>query len=269
MTVRFVAVICGLVILASAMAMAACGAGPQSGTAPAATPPPSTATRSPAFSPIQPAGLAATSTTQPAPAATHIATSPTVATAPRDPAPTATATAADPPPSATPRSQTARPPAQSVGSIRLQDDLDDPLGYCIDVRGFGSGIRLDADLQAHSCKQGFPEDQSFAISGTPFPGPVLLFQYGVCLAVTEPTEGASILLRQCDDPSVALEFDWMADGRLRLVTVSKTSPSNLCVGVAGGPGEPAGGRNHLRRDLMLVDCAAVEPALVTWKSAKN
>ena len=36
--------------------------------------------------------------------------------------------------------------------IRLKNDLDDPLGYCIDVRGFGSGIRLDADLQAHSCK---------------------------------------------------------------------------------------------------------------------
>ena len=161
------------------------------------------------------------------------------------------------------------PRAQSVGSIRLQDDLDDPLGYCIDVRGFGSGIRLDADLQAHSCKQGAPDDQSFVISGTQFPGRVLLLEYGVCLAVAEPRDGAPILLRECDDPSVARGFSWMEDGKLILETESNAPPRDLCVGVAGGSGEPAGGRNHLRRDLLLVDCDATDPALVTWYSTKN
>lgn len=267
MTVRFAAVICSLVMLASAMLISACTSGPQSGIAPTARPQ-STATPPPAISATPASSPAGTSTPHPTPSATLIPSVPAAAVAPRDPAPTPSNTAPAPTPVATTRPQGAVPLTITSGLIRLRDDLDDSLGYCIDVRGFGSGIRLDADLQAHSCKQGFPEDQSFAIFGTPFPGQVRLFQYGVCLAVTEPTEGASILLRQCDDPSVDHEFDWMDDGRLRLVTVSKTSPSALCVGVAGGPGEPAGGRNHLRRDLLLVDCDAADPSLISWEFAK-
>ena len=34
----------------------------------------------------------------------------------------------------------------------------------------------------------------------------------------------------------------------------------LCVGVAGGAGEPAGGRNHLRRDLVLLDAMKLTEA---------
>lgn len=268
MTVRFVAVISGLVMLASAMAVAACGSDPQSGTAPVPTSPPSIAAPPPAVSATPSPSPAATATPHPAPSATPIPGASAAAVAPREPAPAPSNTAPAPTRAATTRPQGTVPLTITSGLIRLRDDLDDPLGYCIDVRGFGSGIRLDADLQAHSCKQGFPEDQSFAIFGTPFPGQVRLFQYGVCLAVTEPTEGASILLRQCDDPSVDHEFDWMDDGRMRLVTVSKTSPSDLCVGVKGGQGEPAGGRNHLRRDLMLVDCHGVDPSLISWEFAK-
>ena len=40
----------------------------------------------------------------------------------------------------------------------------------------------------------------------------------------------------------------------------------LCIGVADGAGEPAGGRNHRRRDLMLYDCRGnMDAALVTWE----
>ena len=46
--------------------------------------------------------------------------------------------------------------------IRLADNLDDPQGYCIDVPGFGDNLRLDAPLQAHTCKPG-SDDQLFAL----------------------------------------------------------------------------------------------------------
>lgn len=205
----------------------------------------------------------------PAPRATLIPSSPTVASAPHEPVATPTNTAPAPTPAVTAQAKATVLPTLTAGLIRLRDDLDDPLGYCIDVRGFGSGIRLDADLQAHSCKRNSPDDQSFTLSRLRSPGLVLLVEYDVCLAVADPKEGASILLHQCDNPSVAREFRWMDDGKLRFVADSTAPPSDLCVGVAGGPGEPAGGRNHLRRDLMLVDCDATDPNLVTWDFEKN
>ena len=154
--------------------------------------------------------------------------------------------------------------APTPALIRLRDNLDDPLGYCIDVRGFGGGIRLDADLQAHSCKSSSADDQSFTIVGGPPGGNILLVQYNVCLAVVDPEPGASIFLRPCGEESVSRDFEWLADGQLRLMVEAHAPTLRLCIGVAEGAGEPAGGRNHLRRDLLLLDCQEADPALVRW-----
>ena len=170
-----------------------------------------------------------------------------------------------------PQPTSAAPQTTAPGTflIRLRDNLDDPLGYCIDVRGFGAGIRLDADLQAHSCKSNSPDDQSFATMEDPSLGTIVLVDYDVCLAVADPKPGASILLRPCDDPSVSREFQWLDDGRLHLLSSREYAQPMLCIGVADGAGEPAGGRNHLRRDLMLYDCEGAMPALTTWEPAEN
>ncbi len=150
--------------------------------------------------------------------------------------------------------------------IRLRDNLDDPLGYCIDVRGFGAGIRLDADLQAHSCKSNSPDDQSFAMMDDRAVGTIVLVDYDVCLTAADPKPGASILLRPCDDRSVSQGFELLADGRLRLQVESGVSQPELCIGIADGAGEPAGGRNHLRRDLMLLECDEADPILIAWEA---
>ena len=217
---------------------------PQStGIAAAAAQPPPTAI-------VQPVPTAAVATTQPSPANT-----------PTRPAPTPT-----------PISQLAGIEPQVTAPerflIRLRNNLDDPLGYCVDVRGFGSGIRLDADLQAHSCKSGAADDQSFAMLGEPPAGGVVLVDYDVCLAVAEPESGASILLSPCDDESVFRRFEWLDDGRVHLIVEQDASRPKLCIGVADGAGEPAGGRNHLRRDLMLRACAETDMALIAWRMEK-
>ncbi len=203
-----------------------------------------------------------TETVQPVPKV-EIATTP----------PSATNTPPRPEPTLTPVQQSAGIEPQTTAAdrflIRLKDDLDDPLGYCIDVRGFGSGIRLDADLQAHSCKTSAADDQAFAILDEPPAGGIVLVNYDVCLAVTEPESGASIMLSPCDDESVFRRFEWLDDGRVHLLVERDASSPKLCIGVADGTGEPAGGRNHLRRDLVLRDCAGTDLALITWNEAPN
>ena len=188
--------------------------------------------------------------------------SPEATSVPSPPAPPATS--GSQPTSVTPPWETPTP-----FLIRLRDDLDDPLGYCIDVRGFGSGIRLDADLQAHSCKPNSPDDQTFAVLDEPPAHGIVLVEYAVCLAAGAPEPGASILLGQCGDAAALQQFEWMDDGRIQLRVEQDPSRPNLCIGVADGKGEPAGGRNHLRRDLMLRECEEAAPALTTWQLAKN
>ena len=150
--------------------------------------------------------------------------------------------------------------------IRLADNLDDPQGYCIDVPGFGDNLRLDAPLQAHTCKPG-SDDQLFALPTDAIPS-IKLKDPMLCITAEEPQPGASLALGTCggqpnQDFAPVLDHD---QDRLALRVETDTSISwDLCIGVAAGAGEPAGGRNHLRRDLLLYACDEADPALITWE----
>ena len=248
--------------IAAALAIIACAADPITPVpaAPSASETPTDAS-APRVAPTVAAQPTPQATLPPTTAATTARTPPPTTRAPALPA--STPTPGSPP---TPVLPQAAEPTPVL--IRLRDNLDDPLGYCIDVRGFGAGIRLDADLQAHSCKSSSADDQSFAMIGDPQGGSILLVQYDVCLAVVDMEPGASIFLRPCDRGPASRVFEWLDDGRLRLLVEPDASQAQLCVGVADGDGEPAGGRNHLRRDLLLVDCQEAEPALIRWDPQK-
>lgn len=264
---RAMGLLAGL-LAAMASAMIAC-AGDPSNPAPADRATPTAVTAAPQSNQIATAAIQPTpaATVQPVPA-TAVAATPPPATSPPPAANTPRRPASTPPPVSPPTETHSQAAAPERFLIRLKDDLDDPLGYCIDVRGFGAGIRLDADLQAHSCKSNSPDDQSFAMMEDPQLGTIVLVDYDVCLAVADPEPGASILLRPCDDPSSNTGFEFLADGRLHLLLVWEVSQPQLCIAVAGGPGEPAGGRNHLRRDLFLTRCGEADPVLISWELVK-
>lgn len=166
------------------------------------------------------------------------------------------ACAADPPPVAT-----NIPTSTAAGLLRLADNLDDPQGYCVDVAGFGANIRLDAPLQAHTCKPG-SGDQMFTPIALADGGGIGLVEYDRCLAAAMAESGAEVNVDRCDGGTVNQRFSLNEDGRVQLA--SPDGPM-LCLGIADGMGEPAGGRNHLRRDLLLYDCDGAEPALITWE----
>ena len=153
-----------------------------------------------------------------------------------------------------------------VGLLRLTAALDDPQHYCIDVPGHSNGVQLDAPLQAHTCKPG-ADDQLFELGRSDEYSTLRMPAYaqdgGPCLAVMGDAPSPAILV-PCHgrDETLFSVAQLRNGGRL---SVKAASFRERCIGIATGAGEPAGGRNHLRRNLTLYDCAAADPALITWE----
>ena len=152
-------------------------------------------------------------------------------------------------PSATAAPEVPTPSPESL--IILQDPLDEPEFYCVDVAGFGSNLNLDSPLQAHTCKPG-ADDELFTFNH-PEPGQFYMDAYDVCL---EAGEGA-LFVKACSD-SRAQRFALSNEGVLKL------QDADLCVAVQSGSGQPAVGRSHVRRDLLLQNCGDVEQKLSRW-----
>ncbi len=141
-------------------------------------------------------------------------------------------------------------PAESL--IRLRDALDEPEYYCIDVAGFGSSLDRSAPLQAHTCKPG-ADDELFTLNH-PLQGQIYMDAYRLCVE----SDGDMLYVRDCSD-SPNQRFLYTDDGAISLL-----GDESLCVAAAEGAGEPAGGRSHLRRDLLIRDCDQAEPSLSRW-----
>ena len=139
--------------------------------------------------------------------------------------------------------------------VQLVDPLDEPEFYCVDVPGFGSSLRLEAALMAHTCKPG-ADDEIFAVN-QPAPGNLVMPAYDLCMEASGTESPAELVLRECSD-SALQQFVLDDEGALTL------AGTGLCVAVAPGVGEPTGGPSHVRRDLVLVDCGEAEPALRQW-----
>ena len=156
-------------------------------------------------------------------------------------------------------------PMPIYGMIRLAAALDDPQHYYIDVQGHSGGVRLNAPLQAHTCKPG-ADDQTFQIAlgyyeYSELRMPAYERDSSRCLAVTDFND-SPVIAAACH----SRDESWFSVDRIRREgRLSVKAFREHCIGVAAGTGDPAGGRNHLRRDLTLYDCAATDPELITWE----
>ena len=139
--------------------------------------------------------------------------------------------------------------------VQLVDALDEPEYYCVDVPGFGRSLNLGAPLMAHTCKPG-ADDEMFAVN-RPGPGNLYIPAYDLCMEADGTGSPAQLYLRACSD-STLQRFEFDSDGRFAL------SDSGLCMAVSPEDGEPTGGPSHLRRDLLMLDCAETKPALGQW-----
>jgi hypothetical protein len=143
--------------------------------------------------------------------------------------------------------------------IQLTDPLDEPQFYCLDVPGSGTAVRLDAALQAHTCKPiETAEDELFAFD-FPNGGQIFMEEYDVCVEADGAIAGAELYFRPCSDsPNQVFTVDediiFLGDG----------IQDGLCVSVDPAPGIPTGGPSHLRRDVTLQPCDSTDPSIARW-----
>lgn len=147
-----------------------------------------------------------------------------------------------------------------VSLIQLQDPLDEPEYYCVDVPGAGASLNLQGALQAHTCKLTSAEDEMFTFN-YPSSGQLYMEAYALCAEADSGIAASALYLKECSDQPLQ-RFEFTNDMQLRLLGVGSESQ---CLAVAPGVGTPTGGPSHLRRDLMLQPCAGVDPALSQWK----
>ena len=156
-------------------------------------------------------------------------------------------------------------PAQAGETVEvlLVDRLDEPRGFCLDIRGHKQRARVDRGLQAHSCysyqgqigvDQGFDSD---AIKAGRFHMP----GFDVCMTAGGSQAGARLGLAKCDG-SGPQGFSLAANGEI----VVKSAPE-LCVTVAGGDSREGGGGRpvHLIRGLTLESCDEGRAKYQRWR----
>ena len=148
--------------------------------------------------------------------------------------------------------------------VKAVAPLDEPRGLCLDIPGHRSRVNVDAPLVVHTCKWGLWNfDERFdgdALAN----GDLRLPEYGVCAGVRAASEGAEILLADCD--GTALRRWTYADGRLRLVAAP-----DMCLTIGPEPSRlTAGGRRlpsrHVARSIALEACRDSAETRQTWET---
>jgi acetyl esterase/lipase len=148
-----------------------------------------------------------------------------------------------------------------TGLLRTAQAIDEPRGYCLDIAGFGTTLRLDDPLQAHTCKYGGAlDDQRFERVAN---GAIKASLYDRCLAATALAAGAKLVVRACAPaPLQRWTSGW---GRL-----SPETRRDLCVSIAGTKSEIAGTPAlvtpvYRRLDVTLERCDDSQEARQTFR----
>jgi len=156
-------------------------------------------------------------------------------------------------------------------SISVAADLDEPnqLGFCLDIKGFGSGINCES-LQAHSCKESASDTQFEHVSTT---NSIRSVNYDSnCNVNTSPNDRACVTvtgnllpnaelgLTSCDESSDNQIFEAkpIAGGH---VLRAGGEDTGLCLVVSDTT--RAAGR-YVARNLFIAVCSQTDNELKTW-----
>ena len=133
--------------------------------------------------------------------------------------------------------------------LRVIAPLDEARGYCLDIPGHRSSVRLESPLHVHTCKHGiWNQDGRFDVAA-PRNGVIRMPHYELCLQAENTSIGARLLLAEC------------TDAELQTWTLQDTSEialeafPQMCITVEERPGRDAGGPQYLMKGVGLDTCA--------------
>lgn len=150
--------------------------------------------------------------------------------------------------------------------FKLQSDLGESRGVCVDIPGFRATIDLNIPIVAHTCKPNpdAREDMVFQLD-YPSEGNIYNSTYQVCFDTVETVERGTVHVRPCTD-SITQKFHRAENGELRAMG------SDLCVAVSPSPWYPAvlagvtpePGVTFVAKAMSLAPCAEVAEELKHW-----
>ena len=156
-----------------------------------------------------------------------------------------------------------------IGRFKLVDNMDDPLGYCLDVPGPATNIILRLPPWTHSCHPSDEPDQIFRYNLDGAGQMHFLFEeFDFCLTANAAEAGSGFSFEACGE-AANQGFDVTASGLIML------RDSNLCLVVRNmaqgdSQSEIGAGRviapGDLMRTLELDVCGTVIPAFETWEA---
>ena len=150
--------------------------------------------------------------------------------------------------------------------IYLLNQLDDPRGFCIDVKGHKLKAQINKGLQAHTCysyqgeispDQGF---NSLKLTKNQFTLPF----FNVCMEASSLKTSTNLKLEKCDRNKLQ-NFEWSNKNEIRLISNRK-----LCLTVGQEQSKKGGGGNpvHLMRKLSLELCNKSLNSYQAWSLRK-
>ena len=141
----------------------------------------------------------------------------------------------------------------NTAEIHSLNQLDEPRGYCIDIKGHKSKAKVDRGLQAHTCysyQGNIAVDQGFdyvKLSRNEFYLPA----FNVCMEAASFTSSSKLGLGDCKNENLQ-KFEWDEKDRIRL-----TDSHDLCITIAHGQSRNGGGGSpvHKIKNLSLEICS--------------
>ncbi len=142
--------------------------------------------------------------------------------------------------------------------LRVIAPLDEARGYCLDIPGHMSGVRLESPLQVHTCKHGIWHLDGLFDTAAITDGALSMPNFDLCVEAQSAAAGASLLLRDCS--ATPLQSWYRADSG----EISLTGNPALCITIAAGAGRDAGGPRYLARRVGLERCDGAAAKRQRW-----
>ena len=133
--------------------------------------------------------------------------------------------------------------------LRVIAPLDEARGYCLDIPGHLSSVRIDSPLQVHTCKHGiWNQDGRFDMAALGN-GVLRMPHYELCLQAENNSIGAALLLAECTEAELQT-WTLQDSGQIALEAFPQR-----CITVEEGPGRDAGGPQYRMNGVGLDTCA--------------